>query len=110
VGVRDLVTLNASSTTSTVGGQVTFTGSVTPDKAGHVIYLQRLGADGEWHIVGSGVVAANSTYAFTRTFGNPGTKVFRVRIPGGREDLGGASPMVTVTVSLPAVQTLPPGS
>ena len=30
-------------------GRVTFTGTVLPDKAGHVIYLQRLGADGDWH-------------------------------------------------------------
>ena len=29
--------------TSTVGGQITFTGNVSPDKAGHVIYLQKLG-------------------------------------------------------------------
>ncbi|MBV9417193.1 MAG: hypothetical protein JO363_19565, partial [Solirubrobacterales bacterium] len=48
-GVQDALTLTPSSTTSEIGGRVTFTGTVLPDKAGEVIYLQRLGADGEWH-------------------------------------------------------------
>ncbi len=50
-GVQDVVTMTSSSPTSTVGGHVTFTGSVSPDKAGHVIYLQKLGKDGDWHTV-----------------------------------------------------------
>ena len=43
--------MTSSSTTSTVNGHITFTGSVSPDKAGHVIYLQKFGKDGDWHTV-----------------------------------------------------------
>jgi hypothetical protein len=109
-GVRDVVSINPPATTSVVGGTVTFTGSVSPDKAGHVIYLQRLGVDGDWHIVAVGFVKFNSTYQFGWTFGNPGTKEFRVRVPGGPENLGGNSVAVTINVTLPPVTSLLPAS
>jgi hypothetical protein len=109
-GVRDVVTMGASSNTSVVGGTVTFQGSVSPDKAGHVIYLERLGADGDFHIVAIGVVRPDSTYSFKWRFGTPGTKEFRTRISGGPENVAGASSPVTVNVALPPVTTLPPAS
>ena len=55
-GVHDVLAMQASSATSTVGGMVVFTGSVTPDKAGHLVYLQRLGSDNDWHTVDVRVV------------------------------------------------------
>ncbi len=109
-GVRDVVTIAESSNTSVVGGTVTFQGTVSPDKAGHVIYLERLGTDGDFHVVAVGVVQHDSTYAFTWKFGTPGTKEFRARISGGPENIGGASAPETVNVSLPPVTTLPPAS
>ena len=109
-GVRDVVTINPSSTTSTVGQQVTFTGSVSPDKSGHVIDLQRLGNDGDWHTVKESRVSAGSTYSISWTFGSPGTKQFRTLVPGGDLNASGHSPAVTITVSLPPVATLPPAS
>jgi len=90
-----------------VGQKVLFTGSVSPDKAGHVIYLQRLGVDGFWHNVEIGLVRPNSTYQFGWTFGNTGSKEFRVKVPGGPIDLGGASSTVTIVVTLPPVGSLP---
>lgn len=109
-GVEDVVTMTPSATTSTVGSSVTFTGSVTPDKAGHVIELERLGADGHYHVVSVGFVNASSAYQFNWTFGTPGTKTFRVRIPGGPDNVGAASSSVSITVSLPPVSSLPPAS
>jgi hypothetical protein len=109
-GVRDLVTLTPSSTTSTVGGHVTFTGAVTPDKSGHVIYLQKLEADGDWHNVEVRVVRSDASFQFGWTFGSPGTKTFRARIPSGASNLGGASAPVAITVTLPPVTALPPAS
>jgi hypothetical protein len=109
-GVRDVVSIAPSSLVSTVGGQVSLTGSVTPTKAGHVIYLERLGADGDWHVVEVGVISASSNYSFTWTFGTSGSKEFRVRVPGGPENVGGASPAVTIAVTLPPVTSLPPAS
>jgi hypothetical protein len=108
-GVQDVVTMQSSSPTSTVGGQVTFTGSVSPDKAGHVIYLQRLGADDDWHTVAVSSVTAGSTYQFGWTFGTAGTKQFRARITGGPANVGGASAPVTIDVTQPALTSLPPG-
>ena len=107
-GVRDVVTLGVSSNTSVVGGTVTFQGAVSPDKAGHAIYLERLGADGDYHVAAIAVVRHDSTYSFKWRFGTPGTKQFRVRISGGPENVGGASPAVSVTVALPPVTSLPP--
>ena len=48
-GVQDVLTLTPELDHLGRRGHVTFTGTVLPDKAGHVIYLQRLGADGNWH-------------------------------------------------------------
>jgi hypothetical protein len=109
-GVKDTVTLTTGSSSVTAGQKVTFTGSVTPDKAGEFVYLQRLGADGDWHTVGITRVSAESTFAFTRVFGTAGSKTFRARVPGDVRNVGGASPSLSVTVSLPAVSTLPPAS
>lgn len=106
-GVQDAVTLQASSQVSQVGGHVTFTGSVSPDKAGHVIYLQKLGRDHNWHTVETRSVGTASTFRFGWTFGTPGSKVFRARITGGKANVGGASAPVTIAVSLPPLSSLP---
>lgn len=106
-GVQDVVTMASSSPTSTVGGHVTFSGSVSPDKAGHLIYLQRLGKDGNWHTVEVRFVAPNSTFAFVWTFGTAGTKEFRARITGGPVNVGSASPPVTITVTQPPLTSIP---
>jgi hypothetical protein len=110
-GVQDVVTLSASSSTATVGGPVTFSGNVTPDKAGHLIYLQRKDVAGNWDIVGISLVKTDSTYSFTRVFGHAGAKQFRTRIYGGPDNVGGASAPVTVTVTgVAPVSSLPPAS
>ncbi|HEY8763059.1 MAG TPA: hypothetical protein VIM18_02610 [Solirubrobacteraceae bacterium] len=109
-GVKDTVTLTTGSSSVTAGQKVTFTGTVTPDKAGEFVYLQRLGTDGDWHTVGIARVSAESTFAFTRVFGTAGSKTFRARVPGDVRNVGGASPALSLTVSLPAVSTLPPAS
>jgi len=111
-GVQDVLTLTPSSTTSEIGGHVTFTGTVLPDKAGRVIYLQRLGADGNWHSEEVRFVTNASTFQFGWTFGKAGQYQFRARITGDRGNVGGASAPVTITVS-PVVSpptTLPPAS
>lgn len=107
IGVKDVITLSASSNTGTVGKPDTFSGTVTPDKTGHVVYLQRLGVDGDWHNVGTGHVQSNGTYSISHVFGTPGTKKFRTRILGGEFNLGAASAPVTVTVTQPMTASLP---
>jgi hypothetical protein len=106
-GVQDTVTMSSSSSTSTVDGHVVFTGNVTPDKAGHAIYLQKLGKDGDWHTVEVRFLNNASTFQFGWTFGTAGTKEFRARITGGPANVGGASAPVTIVVSQPPLSTLP---
>ena len=81
--VRDVVTATASPTSTTVGSPVTFTGSVLPGKSGGVVYLQRLGKDGDWHTVKVGFLNASSAYQISWTLGDAGTDTFRV--PGPRQ-------------------------
>lgn len=109
-GVRDVLMLSAIPTNVISGKPVVFSGSVTPDKAGDVVYLQRLGVDGDWHTVAVRVVRHDSTFQFTRSFGAAGAKTFRARIPGDPENIGGASNAVTVNVTVPSASALPPTS
>ncbi|HEY6396268.1 MAG TPA: hypothetical protein VIX82_02320, partial [Solirubrobacteraceae bacterium] len=110
-GVRDVLTLVPSGTAAKVGQTITLNGTVLPDKAGDVVYLQRLGQDGDWHNVELGIVRSNSSFTFSWTFGNPGTAVFRARIPGDPLNVGGASPRVTIAVTAPPTPVgLPPAS
>jgi hypothetical protein len=107
-GVQDLVSMSGPAS-ATVDEHVTFTGTVTPDKAGHVIYLQKLGADGQWHVVETNRVTSASTFSFGWTFGAAGAKQFRARILGGPVDIGAASSPVSVNVTNPSLGSLPTG-
>src|SRR5207245_2200258 len=99
-GVKDSLTANASSTSVQAGQPVTFSGTVAPDKTGHVIYLQRQNANGNgFHTVQVASVGAGSTYSITRRLFEPGTKVFRVFIPGGPVNQGAASQPFSITVT-----------
>jgi hypothetical protein len=108
-GVQDVVTMQGSSQTSTVDGHVTFTGSVSPDKAGHLIYLEKLGKDDNWHVVEVRFVNNASTFQFGWTFGTAGSKTFRARITGGPVNVGAASAPVTIDVTQPPLPSLPTG-
>ncbi len=109
-GVRDVLTILSSTSSATTDQPVTFTGTVMPDKAGHSIYLQRLGKDGDWHTVEVGTVHNDSTFEFKWAAGSPGTDSFRARITSDGANVGSASAPVTVTVTAPPASTLPPGS
>jgi hypothetical protein len=109
-GVQDLITFTPNTMNAQVGQVVTFTGTVTPDKAGDVIYLERQGKDGRFHVVEVRQVKFDSTYQFAWKFGNSGTAVFRARIPGDGVNVGAASAPATITVTPAPVATLPPGT
>ncbi len=98
-GVRDVVTMSANPTTSPVGGKVMFTGTVSPDKAGRLIFLQMLGSDGDWHNVEFTHVTPSSTFAFVYRPATTGTERFRARITSDEHNIGGASAPVPVTVT-----------
>jgi hypothetical protein len=109
-GVRDIVTMQANTTSATTDQTVTFSGTVSPNKAGHVIYLQKQGKDGEFHTVEIVTVRSDSTFQFAWILGSPGTHVFRARIPSDERNIGAVSPPVSLTATAPPASTLPPAS
>jgi hypothetical protein len=111
-GVRDMVTMRSSSSSANTDQPVTFTGTVLPDKAGRVIYLQmqKQGEDNDWRTVEVAVVHHDSTFRFVWTTASPGTYTFRARIISDEDNLGSASPPVSITATAPAASTLPPAS
>ena len=108
-GVRDLLTAQVSAITVRAGQPVTFSGAVAPDHSGHVIYLERQDRTGaDFHVVQIGFVEPGSTYSIVHTVYEPGVDVFRVKIPGGPENEGAASPPFTVVVNRAPAAALKP--
>lgn len=110
-GVKDVLTAAVSQSTIQAGQALAFTGSVAPDHSGHIIYLERQNAaSGNFHVVEVAAVGAGSAYAIAHKVYDPGTKVFRVRIPGGPENEGAASAPFTIQVTpAPAASLTPEG-
>jgi hypothetical protein len=108
-GVQDVVSITASATAVVVGQPVTFSGNVSPGKPGDAVYLERLGKDGNWHIVESSTLDQASDYSIGWTFGTPGAKQVRVQVLGDPQNVTGASAAVPITVTLPPVSSLPDG-
>jgi hypothetical protein len=107
-GIQDTLTLNASTLTGEVGNTVTLSGNVTPNHVGHLIYLQRLGLDGNWHAVAATLVQTGSSFSFSYVLTQTGSVELRARITGGPENAGAASSAVTITVNgVVPVITLP---
>jgi plastocyanin len=109
-GVQDALTMQPSTTSATTGQTVTFTGTVMPDKAGHVVFLQKLGKDGDFHTVEIGFVRFDSTFQFRWTIGAPGTHTFRARITSDERNVGSVSSPVSITATAPPASSLPPTS
>jgi hypothetical protein len=108
-GVKDVLTAAAVPTTVEAGQPVTFSGTVTPDHTGHVIYLERRNANsGDFHVVQVAHVGAGSAYLFAHRFFDAGTKVVRVFIPGGPENQGAASQTFDIQVTPAPASALSP--
>lgn len=110
-GVRDAVTMTSNTTSAGSGQNVAFTGTVSPDKTGHVILLQKLGKDGDYHTVAAEIVQSGSTFQFDWTLGAPGTYSFRARITSDVDNVGAVStPAMSITATAPNPSSLPPAS
>ncbi|MCW3033453.1 MAG: hypothetical protein JWM60_1798 [Solirubrobacterales bacterium] len=118
-GVKYVLTAASSASSVMSGAPLTFTGTVTPAKAGHQIYLEKQNPSGSsFHVVAIGTVAGDGTYSITRTLFAPGSYVLRVKIPGDSENGGTASttfpttvtplPSAKVPAETPGNGTLPP--
>ena len=108
--VRDVVTATPSSTSAPAGSTITFSGTVLPGQSGTVVYLQRLGKDGDWHTVKVGHLNGGSGYSIAWTLGDVGTQTFRTKVLSDVHNAGGASPQMAITVTAPALSGPPSGS
>ena len=118
VGVSDLVELTRSTSTGAFGDEVVFTGSVSPDKAGHVVELQLRRADGKFHTVATGYLVDGcdragraslggcSAYSISWALDVVGNLAFGVRSPGDRFNVSGVSASADVHVAAPAATGL----
>lgn len=109
-GVKYVLTAAPSATTVQSGQPLTFTGTVTPARGGHAIYLERQNVAGTgFHVAAVGTVGADGSYSITRIFYAPGTDVLRVKIPGDPENGGTASGAFSIPVTpLPSSSKLGP--
>lgn len=97
-GVRDVVSITASTNTATVGDVVTFSGTVQPSESGHVILLLRLDA-GVWRTIAVARVGDGSAYAIPYTLAAVGSAQYRTLVPGGPINQRGVSSAVQVTAN-----------
>jgi hypothetical protein len=108
-GVKDVLTAAVSATTVQAGQALTFSGTITPDHTGHIIYLERENAAGTgFHVVQVGYVLPGSTYSIVHQVYVPGTKVFRVDIPGGPDNGRAVSRLFTIQVTPAPASALTP--
>jgi hypothetical protein len=108
-GVRDVLTAHASPTTVQAGQSVTFSGTVSPEHSGHIVYLERQNARGPgFHVIQVAIVGPGSVYSVVHRLYDAGTKVLRVSIPGGPDNEGAVSQPFTIQVTpAPASALLP---
>jgi hypothetical protein len=108
-GVKDVLTAQVSPTTVQAGQSVTFSGAVSPEHAGHVVYLERQNAHGPgFHVIQVAIVGTGSVYSIVHRLYDTGTKVLRVSIPGGPDNEGAVSQPFTVQVTPAPASALTP--
>jgi len=99
-GVKDVLTAEVSASTVKAGEALTFKGTVAPDHSGHIIYLERQNAAGTgFHVVQISYVLPGSTYSIVHQVYVPGTKIYRIDIPGGPDNGRAVSQLFTIQVT-----------
>jgi hypothetical protein len=108
-GVKDVLTAEISPTTVQAGEALTFKGTVKPDHTGHIVYLERQNAAGTgFHVVQVGHILPGSAYSIVHQVYVPGTKVYRVDVPGGPDNGRAVSQLFTVQVTQAPPSALTP--
>jgi hypothetical protein len=108
-GVKFVLTAGVSEPTVQSGGELTFSGTVTPDETGHVVYLERENPDGlGFHVIEEGSVTAASTYSIVHKFYDVGTSIVRIKVPGGPLNATTDSTPFTITVTPAPAASLTP--
>ncbi len=107
-GVRYVLSASAAPASVPAGQAVTFSGTVTPIHAGHVVYVERENPGGGFHVVDVGTVSPTGTYSISHYVFGTGKQVFRVHVPGDPENMGVSSQTFPVEVTAPAPGSLRP--
>jgi hypothetical protein len=103
-GVKYVLTAASSASSAEAGQTVTFSGTVTPYRPGHVVYLERQNASGDgYHVVDVGTLTPGAgrraAYSIAHVVFGAGRQVFRVKVPGDPANEGVASTPFTVEVT-----------
>jgi hypothetical protein len=103
-GVKYVLTAAVSATTIPAGQSLTFSGTVTPDHVGHVVYLERENLfGGGFHVADVGTVTSASTYSIGHFVFGSGKQVFRIKVPGDPENQAiSSTPFAIVVTPSPA--------
>jgi hypothetical protein len=108
-GVKYVLTAAASAGTVQSGQAVTFSGTVAPIRAGHVVYIERENQfGGGFHVVDAGTVGEDGKYSIAHTAFGQGKQVFRVKVPGDPANQAVSSATFSVTVTPAPGQALRP--
>jgi hypothetical protein len=99
--VRNVITASVLPGLSVeVGQTLKFSGNVSPERVGHVIYLERENALGTaFHVEQVSTIQPGSVFSIEHTVYEAGTSVFRVRIPGDPQNGGGVSQTFTIQIT-----------
>ncbi len=115
-GVKFVLSAASSATSLPAGQTLTFSGTVTPYQAGHIVYLERQNASGTgWHVVAVSTLTAPvapstaASYSIGWTVFGSGKQVYRVKVPGDPVNLGAASEPFSVEVTPAPAAALRPG-
>jgi hypothetical protein len=99
-GVKSVLTAAVSTSTVESGQALTFSGKVTPARAGHVVYVERQNTvGGGYHVVDVTTVATDGSYSIAHAIFGKGSEVFRVKIPGDHVNQATSSSPFTIEVT-----------
>ncbi|HXP37662.1 MAG TPA: hypothetical protein VN817_07835 [Solirubrobacteraceae bacterium] len=108
-GVEYGLALTAPQATTAAGAPFTVSGSITPARAGTTVCLERESAAGiGFHVIASGVLGADGTFALAHTFESATNATLRVRVAGDAQNRGSASVPFALAVTPAPAATLTP--
>lgn len=114
-GVKYALTVAPAPSTVQAGQPATFSGTVLPALAGHVVYLERQGSlKLGWHVVDVGVVGAPAkageaaAFSIAHAFFSLGSYHLRIKIPGDPGNQGASSAPFDMTVTPAPASALHP--
>jgi hypothetical protein len=108
-GVKYLLTAQVSQTKVQAGMPVTFSGTVTPDHTGGIVYLERKDAKAPgYHVIQVATIGAGSSYSIEHRFYDAGVKTVRIFVPGNPLNGAAASSPFTIEVTPAPASALMP--